>query len=316
MNVLLTGASGLLGAHLLQQGLQKGWKIKVLTRSIPSRSYLKTIQDQVEIIHADLLADAWPENLLQDVDTIIHAAALVSPRPEDEERMMATNNIASQKLFELAKQKKIQNWVQISTTAVLTGSASEEDLVSEKDFGKLRTTAYARSKFAFDKFLESQQGPTPRVLKIYPGYMLGSWDSTPSSGAVFLQMRWGKLKGYQEGTKNFVAAADVAKGILQALDRKAEGAFILGGHNLKISTFFDLATKALASKPLSAINQDEFASLSSEEQSSIREFCESAAVTSQKALSTFDYEAKTSVEQMIQDTVDSFAEMRLLRKMK
>lgn len=318
MKVLLTGASGLLGAHLLQQLLHKGWQVRVITRDIPSRSYLKTVQDQVEVIQGDLLTTEWPDDLMQGIDAVIHAAAFVSPRPEDEERMHQINNLASQRFFKLAQKMQIPYWVQISTTAVLTGLALPSDIVSESNFGKLRPTAYARSKFAFDKFLASQNDSSMRILKIYPGYMLGAWDSTPSSGAVFLQMRWNKIKGYLEGSKNFVAASDVAKGILRALEKNAQGDFILGGFNLQISDFLGRVKHALAldSWELQALTDAEFTALPLEEKSGIQEFCASAAVTSQKAQAAFKYDPQVSVDQMIQDTIDSFVEMRLLKKPK
>lgn len=315
MKVLLTGASGLLGAHLLQEGLKQGWSIKALTRSIPSRSYLRTIQDQVEIVEGDLSSAALPAHLLQGVDVIIHAAALVSPRQEDEEAMMTVNNTASQKLWKLAQQEGTPQWVQISTTAVLTGAATPGQLCSETDFGHLRPTGYARSKYAFDQFLRVQTSG-PRLLQIYPGYILGAWDSTPSSGAILLQMRYGKLKAYLEGSKNFVAAHDVAQGIIHAIEKKQEGDFILGGFNLKISEFLEKARQALALEnlQLKALSAEEFAQLPAEEQNSLREFCASAAISSQKARSSFQYQAFTSIEQMLQESVDSFVKMRLLRK--
>jgi len=79
MSVLVTGAEGFIGAHLVERLLNDGEKVVALRRDVPSLSYFKVegLEDRCEVVLADLNDY---ESLLrvineQDVRTVFHLAA-------------------------------------------------------------------------------------------------------------------------------------------------------------------------------------------------------------------------------------------------
>ena len=65
LNVLVTGATGFVGQHLIKRLKLDGCNIKVISR----RPVLG-----VEVIICDFLKDDIPENALKDIDIVFHLA--------------------------------------------------------------------------------------------------------------------------------------------------------------------------------------------------------------------------------------------------
>lgn len=76
--ILVTGATGLVGSHLLQQLIQAGHSVKALYRST-----IPNIQgtEGVEWIKGDILDVVALEESMDQVDQVYHCAAVVSFNP-------------------------------------------------------------------------------------------------------------------------------------------------------------------------------------------------------------------------------------------
>lgn len=307
MRVLLTGATGLLGAHLLKQGLDQGVDFLCLGRSISKRSYLAQCQDQVRFVSIDLTDEKKIKELDEEVDLVIHAAALASPFQKDDEAMEELNVKGTKNLYQ--KFGNSCSWVQVSSVATMSNGSNQ--IINESNFGSYRETTYARTKIETDKWLESQSS---NILFIHPCYMLGEWDARPSSGSIFLGLKLNKFKYYLNGQKNFVAAEDVARGIWQAIDKKAKGRFLLGHINSDLEDFFSLACEKLKLDSVpKCIDLNSENTISEEGQRFMKEFCLSNAVDYQKASSQFGYSPIIGLEEMIDKTLSYFQEKKLLR---
>lgn len=71
------------------------------------------------------------------------------------------------------------------------------------------------------------------AIVVNPTFMIGPYDSKPSSGAMIIAAAKGSIPSYTSGGKNWVAVKDVAAGICNALTKGRIGqAYILGGVNL------------------------------------------------------------------------------------
>jgi dihydroflavonol-4-reductase len=312
MKVLVTGATGLLGSHVLEQGLKRGHKMIAVVREVSSRTFLSKHAGEIETIKNDLVSAPLKNSAFSGVDAVIHCAALASADPAHQEAMKEINDLAPRRLHALAAASGIKTWVQVSTTAVLTDPT--KSVLTESDFGKLRPTPYATSKYSFDKFLLEHSGPM-KTLTIHPGYILGRWDSKPSSGAVLFGLRLGRFKHYIETSKNFVAASDVANGLWRALENDQTGRFILGGTNSLVSDFLKTASGDLGVQfNAKEIQADELSSIPEAEQPFVREFCSSAAVSNDKAQRAFNYSPSISISEMIKEAVDYFIENRMLKR--
>ena len=88
--------------------------------------------------------------------------------------------------------------------------------------------------------LENYHGQI-EIVTACPTFMLGAWDSRPSSGRIILRGYHRRIVFYPPGGKNFVAAGDVARGIVTALTEGHNGEqYLLAGENLTYSEFYRL----------------------------------------------------------------------------
>ncbi len=309
MYTLVTGASGLLGSHLLASAIADGRPVRATSRSIRKRSWLEASGCRVEHWPLDLTGtDTIPDEMLEGVDAVIHCAASVNAAAGFSQEIRDTNVFGTQRLFEKAIAAGVTRWIQISSTAAGIES------------GAVRSTAYGLSKAEIDRWLADRQGET-QLLFVEPGYMLGRWDSRPSSGAVFFWLRFKRMSHFVECEKNFVAAEDVARGIWQALDNDATGRYQLGGVNARISAFIEEACAAMAidktvfrEVPASAVDgEGGDPGITPTEAALIREFCFPAPLQSEAARLDFAYMPRLGLREMIDEAV-TFLKLRSMTK--
>jgi nucleoside-diphosphate-sugar epimerase len=232
--------------------------------------------------------------------------------------MRLLNIEGTQNLFQAAdkpQNSQVKKWVQISSVATLSSGEGNEPL-DEKRIGEFRPTPYAKTKYEADCWLNDNRGKMD-LLTIHPCYMLGPWDARPSSGAILFGFFLKKIKYLINATKNFVSPRDVAIGIYQALKANAEGHFILGGENLKLSNFVEVVVKHLElnsidTQLIDKANLQEL-DLNDDQLAIIKEFSLADPISWAKASESFDYNPQTSVEQMICETVQYFIDNRILR---
>jgi dihydroflavonol-4-reductase len=300
LKILLTGSTGLLGSHLLEQGLEKGYHFKLPTRKISPRSYLNSVVENPLITHYDV-SDSWDDAIFKDVDFIIHCAGLASPFEKDFEEMDKVNIELTKYLYERKGKAK---FVHISSIATLS-SGSEDYTISEDNPGRVRDTYYAQTKKKSETWLEEQNDS--ELLIIHPCYMLGKYDSRPSSGSIFFTLKMGKVSEYINNVKNFVAASDVASGIYQALEKgNISGHYILGGENIELKYFFK---QALVELQL----EKELTQVTHPDHGQVREFCTSNAISFDKAMNDFAYNPIVNLREMVRESIRYFADKKMLR---
>jgi dihydroflavonol-4-reductase len=108
---------------------------------------------------------------------------------------------------------------------------------------------YMDSKYEAHKIVKSFSKEGLPVIIVNPTFMLGPYDSAPSSGAMILGLYNGKVPGYVPGGRNYVCVKDVAVGISNALTMGRYGeSYILGNRNLDYKEAFLLMANELKVK--------------------------------------------------------------------
>ena len=81
-NVLVTGADGFIGSHLVEMLVERGYKVKALAQynSFNNWGWLEDIncQDEIEIFCGDIRDPSYCKIITKDIDTIFHLAALIA----------------------------------------------------------------------------------------------------------------------------------------------------------------------------------------------------------------------------------------------
>ena len=90
MTILLTGATGFLGSHLLKALINKGYEVVVLKRSTSNMWRLKGFENTFKSYDIDQvpLQKAFEE---QYIDTIIHTACVYGRKGESIQQILETN---------------------------------------------------------------------------------------------------------------------------------------------------------------------------------------------------------------------------------
>ncbi len=143
MKILITGAAGFLGRHLVDLFSEDGHALITIARPTSDRSYLQA--KGVRIIDGDLYDPAAIETASKGVDVVVHAAATLRGSWDDFE---AINVKATQILLEQAVRNKVKRFVFISSIIVYDHSSAQpgtrfsEDMQQEE----IEQTYYCKTK--------------------------------------------------------------------------------------------------------------------------------------------------------------------------
>lgn len=232
MAVLLTGASGLLGANLAHRLCARGVKPRLLLRARSDRRGLRGLS--VEEVTGDITDRESLAAAMRGVDEVYHVAGLVPARQPVREELQRINVEGTRNVMEAARAAKVRRVVHVSSTAAvghgpLSDPATEDSPYNFDASSKL----YSWSKRAGEAVALAASGDGMEVVVANPSTILGAYDVRPSSGQILVSVAQGIMRAYPLGGNNFVNATDVADGLILLMERGRPGArYILGGENL------------------------------------------------------------------------------------
>jgi len=117
VEILVTGATGRLGANLVKALVEKGHKVRSMVfRGDPKEAKLKGIE--TEIRYADLTDTDAVLAAAKGVEQIVHAAALMGKPKDSAEKFLDVNVMGTQRLLEAALANEVERFVYISSTAI------------------------------------------------------------------------------------------------------------------------------------------------------------------------------------------------------
>ena len=253
VQVLLTGATGFIGAAILRRLSREDLAIRVLVRETSDRSHLKNIE--TEICVGDLGDKASLQNAMKGCDALIHTAAEYRLWTSDPNGMVASNITGTANILSAAGEAGVSNIVYTSSVAAL-GKAAEGEPVTESTPSKLedKIGLYKRSKFlAEQEVLHIHQAQGLPVKIVNPSAPIGPGDIKPTpTGRLVVEAAKGKVPAYVESGLNVVHVDDVAEGHLLALHKGVPGEkYILGGENLTLlEVLTHIATAAGVRPPM------------------------------------------------------------------
>ncbi len=115
MKVLITGATGLLGGHLLQELQQRGEQIRVLV--LPVENAEKLIAQGVEVVRGDVTDASTLAPAVRDIEIIFHLAGMMGvDRPLADYRLV--NVTGSENLYRAAQAAGVRRFVHTSSHTV------------------------------------------------------------------------------------------------------------------------------------------------------------------------------------------------------
>jgi nucleoside-diphosphate-sugar epimerase len=250
MRVLVTGANGLLGHHVVFELLKNKHDVHIIVRSTRNIHFEthSVIVFEGNFSHYETL-----KNAAVGCDAIIHIAAVTATDLLHYEDYSKINVDASAQIIKVANELNIKRMVFVSTTNTIGfGTANEladESAAIEYPFSK---SFYAQSKSEAEQlFVEASLLPDRHVIIIHPSFLIGAYDTKPSSGKLMLMAYKKRLMFAPRGGKNFVAASDVASAVCNALTQGKNGQrYLATGINLSFRQFYELQKHAASYKQM------------------------------------------------------------------
>lgn len=239
--VVITGATGFIGAYILRELVRKNYRVRAIHRSGNFPFFIeKEIVEKVEWVNGDILDVVSLESAFDGAHTVIHAAAMVSFAAKDRPQMMHVNIDGTANVVNIAIEKKVPRFVYISSVAAIgrrqDGLAVNEERKWEQN--KINTW-YAISKYHAEMEIWRGIGEGLNTVILNPTTVLGYGDWNQSSArifkAVFNEMPW-----YTKGVNGFVDVEDVARATVRLMETDYSGErFIINGENLPFRTIFN-----------------------------------------------------------------------------
>lgn len=260
--IFITGATGLVGSEIAYRLLQRGEKVVALKREHSDTSLIKkhflSNNESVSPLQnltwtvGDLLDVCFLEEALGGIHTVIHSAALVSFHSGDRAAMNKINIEGTANLVNAALNAGVKKFGYVSSTAAIgKGKPGNTDAVTEetKWFSGDSTSNYAISKHYAEREVWRGLEEGLEVYMVNPGIVVGPgrWDQ--SSAKTFSTVYDG-LKFYTPGSNGFVDVRDVARVLLDIMDKNLSAKrYLLIGENMSFKRYFELVSTALDKKP-------------------------------------------------------------------
>ncbi|MCU4156561.1 NAD-dependent epimerase/dehydratase family protein [Carboxylicivirga sp. A043] len=248
--ILVTGATGLVGSHLLNALIQKGEPIRALYRSEESKATVKAIfehyqtvgLDSIEWIQADLTDYFLLKDAMKDVDTIYHCAAMVSFKPSDRDEMFNINVEGTANLVNAAIELGVKRFCHVSSIATL-GKSQNGELIDETTFWQNddNHSVYSQSKFRAEMEVWRGTKEGLNAVVVNPSVIIGPCPDDKSSGQLINTLSKNMLF-YTGGGTGFVDVRDVVKAMINICNSEyVNERFVINSENLKYQDLMNTA---------------------------------------------------------------------------
>lgn len=214
-DILITGATGFIGSHLVEALGRRGDRARALVRETSDVSLLERYG--VERVVGDIDDDDSLRRAVGDVRTVIHLAA--ATRALDEATFFRFNAGATRRLADVLEAAGGRRRLVYLSSLAAVGPAQGRPVHPDDEPQPL--TAYGRSKLEGEREVRSRPALDTVVLRPSAVYGPRDQDLLP----FFRLARWGILPvvGSTEREMQLVYAADVASAILAAADATGVG---------------------------------------------------------------------------------------------
>lgn len=257
--ILVTGGTGLVGAHLLLHLLENGENVRAIyrkknniqkTKSLFQHYDKLALFDAIEWVHADILDIPSLEHAFATITTVYHCAALISFDPKDENLLRKINIEGTANIVNFCLAKGVQKLCYVSSIAALGDLAPHETIKTEETEWnpEKHHSDYAISKYGAEMEIWRGQQEGLNVIIVNPGIIIGPGFEDQGSGQLIKKIADGMLF-YTSGSTGFVAVDDVVRMMYQLTQSTiCNERFILIGQNIIFRDLFNTIADSLKVK--------------------------------------------------------------------
>ena len=259
--ILVTGGTGLVGAHLLLHLAENEDSVRAIyrekksikkTKSLFQLYQKESLFSKIDWVQANIIDVPSLEIAFKNVDYVYHCAGLISYDPNDETALRKVNIEGTANIVNFCIDNKIKKLCHVSSIAALGDiTANENQIAEETEWNpEASHSDYAISKYGAEIEIWRGQQEGLNVVIVNPGVIFGAGFWNQGSGVFFSAIKKG-LPFYTKGSTGYVGVTDVVKIMMLLMQSAIVGErFIVVAQNLTFKKIiFLIAEKLKAKKP-------------------------------------------------------------------
>jgi dihydroflavonol-4-reductase len=257
--VFVTGATGLLGSHLLYALLLKGKEVRALARNRASIKKVKKVfsfytdepdqlLNKITWVFGDVLDKSFLEKSISGSLEVYHCAAIVSFDPGDFKRLKEVNIQGTRNIIHACKLHTVKKLLHVSSVAAVGKSTDGKEITEENGFPCRALSGYSLTKTESEKIVWKAISEGVNAVIVNPSIILGPGDWYSGSGKLFSTVYSG-LKFYTKGVTGFVDIRDVVEIMIRLMASEISSErFIINAENLSYHDLFRRIASGLGTK--------------------------------------------------------------------
>jgi len=252
---LITGGTGLLGSHLVEQLARRGRPVRALVRPGADTRFLRS--QGAELVEGDLTDPPSLERACRGVGAVYHSAARVGDWGPWQDFQRVTID-GTGKLVDAAAACGVRRFLHISSISAYghpDGAGLVLDETAPLGQSLHRWSYYSRAKVEAERIVwEAHRQGRIRATVIRPSWLYGPRDRATMGRLIdSIRTRQAKLLGRGDNRLNVVHAANVAEAAILAVDTEAAVGEAYNCSNDGVLTqeqYFNLVAAALGEPPV------------------------------------------------------------------
>jgi nucleoside-diphosphate-sugar epimerase len=226
MNVLVTGANGFTGSHLVRALLDRGDRVTALVRISSDVSRLRGLN--ITYAYGDVTDRASLDKAMIGIERVFHVAAFVELGLVDADRMRRVNVDGTRNVIEAARAAQVTKIVYCSTVGIYGDTKGE---VINETYQRQQanfSSAYDETKLAAQELVNQAVAEGMDIVSIMPSGIFGADD--PHFSPVIQNFLKGRLRVWAGGDRitGIVHVDDLVDLMLRAADHAAAGEHFIG----------------------------------------------------------------------------------------
>ena len=254
---LVTGATGLLGTHLLMELLSRGERVRALVRPSANRQPVEDVFrfcnnthfTDIEWVEGDVLDIDSLEEAMQGCSHVFHCAAIVSYHPAERAEMYRVNTEGTANVINMALHLGNIKVGFVSSIAAIGKAKNNEKVDEESEWVENdMNTHYAITKQLSE--MEFWRGLHEGIegVAFNCGFIIGPGSFERSSPSLFRKLNEG-MRFYPPGGTGFIAVSDAAKCIAElTLSNISHERYILVTENISMKDVFQQVAASLGKR--------------------------------------------------------------------
>ncbi|MFK5878821.1 MAG: NAD-dependent epimerase/dehydratase family protein [Flavobacteriaceae bacterium] len=259
--ILVTGGTGLVGAHLLVALTKDNQKVRAIHRKSSNIDDVKhvfsyyfddieTYFSKIEWVEADITDTPSLEKPFLGITHVYHCAAIISFHPKAYHKMRRVNIEGTANVVNFSIAQKVKKLCFVSSVAAV-GKSIKNNFIDENCEWSVENSNYGYAITKHGAEMEVWRGTQEGLdaVIVNPGIIFGAGFFDSGSGSMFKTVNKG-LKFYTEGITGYVDVKDVVKVMQQLMDGDIKNErFLLVSENSSFKEVFSQIAKGFGKRP-------------------------------------------------------------------